>query len=90
MCGVDEHPLQVYHLTGTHFHPLSQCIKHKKNVNSRNHVFMISCVDEHPLKVDHLTGTHFHPLSQHTKHKKNANSKNRVFIISCAMWMKAL
>ena len=68
MCGVDESPLQVYHLTGTRFRPLSRHIKHKVQ-KSRFHNSM-GDVDELPLQVYHLTGTHFHPLSQHIKHKK--------------------
>ena len=68
MCCVDENPLQVHHLTGTPFRPLSQHVKHK--VQELRFYNSMCGVDELPLQVYHLTGTHFHPLSQNIKHKK--------------------
>ena len=65
MCGVDESPLQVHHLAGTHFRPLSRHIKYKVQKSRFNN--SIVGVDEPPLQVYHLTGTHFYPLSQHIK-----------------------
>ena len=88
MCGVDESPLQVYHLTGTPFRPLSRHIKHK--VQDSRFYNPMGGVDEPPLQVYHLTRTYFHPLSQNTKHKKNVNFENHVFISSYVVWMKVL
>ena len=79
MCDVDETPLQLYHLTGTHLYLLAQYMKLKKHKVQKSRVHNFTCsVDESPLRLHHLTGTYFHPLTRCAILKKNIAKPDQI------------